>query len=104
MQELLITADGSDINYRPARSCSAQEHRPQRSLSHGPITRLVGELIAAPDKIWVHIPSSVETCNMHGVLLLSLAYLGRGQSGAVGQFSLLPRRRIWIVRVPVPQY
>lgn len=41
---------------------------------------------------------------MHGVLLLSLAYLGRGQSGAVGQFSLLPRRRIWIVRVPVPQY
>lgn len=84
MDRILIT-DQPEVAVLAPR---AQEHR---SLSNKPITRLVGELIADPDKIWAHIPSSVETCNMHGVLLLSLAYLGRGQSGAVGQFSLLPR-------------
>lgn len=74
MDRILIT-DQPEVAVLAPR---AQEHRPRRSLSNEPITRLVSELIAAPDKIWAHIPSSVETCNMHGVLLLSLTYLGRG--------------------------
>lgn len=43
--------------------------------------------------------------SMDGVSCLPIiSYLRGGQSSAVGQFAFLPRRRIWIMRVPVPQY